>query len=408
MSDRPPRRFATVLAFVVALAALGFTSWIVVPAPALPLLALGVVAPEVPGWGLAACGVAVLAVWALARGPMRSLALGIVALAALCAALPLAALPEKLSTLAALFPPSRSVPSEVPFVFDELVAPFAAAPRARREYGWVAYTGAPHVEVFSPVAASYATDRRFAVVLIHGGAWLFGSWRDERELARRLVRLGYVALAVDYPLAPATRFPVASQQIGRVLDAVAGSYARLGIDPSHVAVLGESAGAELALLEAQRDGELHTCATIGYFAPTDLLAGYEHPPRPDPANVRRLLTAYLGGPPASLRDAYVAASPALRVRPGFAPTLLLMGLADEIVAPRFQREMADALRAAADPVATLELPLANHAFDAVPDGLDGRLGRVAVERFLGREFASCGKRPVPRPGRGPGGRPSDQ
>jgi len=405
---RPPRRVATAVAFALSVATLGLTMWTVVPAPALPILALAVVLPEIPGWSLAACVVAGLLVGALAGGRPRSIALGIVAFAAFCSALPLAALPEKVSTLATLFPPSRSVPSEVPFAFDELVAPFSQAAPARREFAWSAYAGAPHVEVFSPVAASFPTDRRFAVVLIHGGAWLFGSWRDERELARRLAHLGYVAIAPEYALAPARRYPVASGQIGRIVDALASSYARLGIDPSHVAVLGESAGAELALLEAQRDGRLHPCATVGYFAPTDLLAGYEHPPRPDPANVRAILTAYLGGPPAALRNAYVAASPALRVRPGLAPTLLMTGLADEIVAPRFQREMADALRADADPVATLELPLANHAFDAVPNGLDGRLARVAVERFLGREFASCGKRPVPRPARGPGGRPSDQ
>ncbi|MBD5653612.1 MAG: alpha/beta hydrolase, partial [Candidatus Eremiobacteraeota bacterium] len=76
------------------------------------------------------------------------------------------------------------------------------------------------------------------------------------------------------------------------------------------------------------------------------------------------------------------ASPLAHVRSGLPPTLLIAGARDELVPLRFQRAMRDALRASGVPVAAIELPWSNHAFDAIPNGLGGQIARSATVRFL--------------------------
>jgi acetyl esterase/lipase len=221
-----------------------------------------------------------------------------------------------------------------------------------------------------------------AVVVIYGGAWIFGSRAASVELARSLAQLGYAAIAIDYRHAPQFQFPTQIDDVRDALQTVAHHAAAWEIDPRRVAILGRSAGAELALLAAYDRGPLPIRAAIGYYAPTDLVGGFAFPPQPDPANVRRILLAYLGGTPEQRMNRYLAGSPLAHVRTGLPPTLLIIGGRDELVRPAFQHELRDALRRHGDRVASLDVPWSNHAFDAVPNGTGGQLARFYTERFL--------------------------
>jgi acetyl esterase len=90
------------------------------------------------------------------------------------------------------------------------------------------------------------------LVYFHGGGFMLGSLALYDTTCRRLAMAGDCAvLSVDYRLAPETQFP------GAVLDAYAATrwasdHAKLlNIDPSKIAVGGDSAGGNLAAVLAQ-------------------------------------------------------------------------------------------------------------------------------------------------------------
>jgi acetyl esterase len=89
------------------------------------------------------------------------------------------------------------------------------------------------------------------IVYFHGGGWVIGSLASHDGTCRNLAQAsGCIVVAVDYRLAPETRYP------GAVEDAVAATrwvaeHARsFGGDPARLAVAGDSAGGNLAAVVA--------------------------------------------------------------------------------------------------------------------------------------------------------------
>jgi acetyl esterase len=86
------------------------------------------------------------------------------------------------------------------------------------------------------------------IVYAHGGAFVQGSLPSWDHFLRDLVRLsGVAALSVDYRLAPEHRFPSAFDDMAAMTRLAAREGAGFGIDPTRLAVGGDSAGACLAL-----------------------------------------------------------------------------------------------------------------------------------------------------------------
>jgi acetyl esterase/lipase len=193
--------------------------------------------------------------------------------------------------------------------------------------------------------------------------------------------------AVDYRHAPRFRHPAAVDDVRGAVAWVRAHAGRYGVDTARLALLGRSSGAHLAMLAAY-DGSRPVRAVVDFYGPVDLAGGYARPPRPDPLDVRAVLRTFIGGTPAELPDRYREASPVTLVREAAAsgralpPTLIVHGTRDHIVRVEFSRELRDALRSAKAPVALLEIPWAEHAFDAVPFGPGSQLAMHHVERFL--------------------------
>ena len=86
------------------------------------------------------------------------------------------------------------------------------------------------------------------MVYAHGGAFVQGSLPSWDHVLRDLVRQSGVAvLSVDYRLAPEHGFPAAFEDFVAMVRLAAREGAGFGIDPSRLAVGGDSAGANLAL-----------------------------------------------------------------------------------------------------------------------------------------------------------------
>lgn len=99
-------------------------------------------------------------------------------------------------------------------------------------------------------------------------------------------------------------------------------------------------------------------------------------------NVRALLVAFLGGSPEQLPKMYIQASPASYVTHQLPPTLLIHGSRDHIVEIRLARDMYQRLRAVGSTNVLLEIPWAEHAFDAIFPGTSNQLALYYTERFL--------------------------
>ncbi len=105
--------------------------------------------------------------------------------------------------------------------------------------------------------------RRPGVLLVHGGGWRKGSWRDYAPLGPRLARAGLLVGAAGYRLAPEHRWPA------QLDDARAAFEALVAAGAGPVALWGHSAGAQLALLLAL-DAPERVAGVVAMGAPADL------------------------------------------------------------------------------------------------------------------------------------------
>jgi acetyl esterase len=115
------------------------------------------------------------------------------------------------------------------------------------------------------------------VVQCHGGGWTLGTLDSADWLASNVaVALPAVVVSVDYRLAPQHRWPAAAEDCYAALVDLVGRAGELGADPSRVAVMGDSAGGNLAavvsLMSRDRSGPAIGFQGLVYPA-TDLTLG---------------------------------------------------------------------------------------------------------------------------------------
>ena len=118
--------------------------------------------------------------------------------------------------------------------------------------------GAPPVRVvvISPQATRQG---RMGILHIHGGGYVLGSPEQSMPLTRpTAAQHDCVIVSVDYRLAPETPFPGPLEDCYAALLWMTAQAEELGIDPAHIVVMGDSAGAglaaSLALLTRDRGG----------------------------------------------------------------------------------------------------------------------------------------------------------
>jgi acetyl esterase len=102
------------------------------------------------------------------------------------------------------------------------------------------------IRIYRPVSAP-ADAKLPCLVYAHGGGWVFGNLDSHDVLcAQFALEAGIVVFAIDYRLAPEARFPGAFDDVVAGLKWVAANGATIGVDPTKLAIGGDSAGGNLA------------------------------------------------------------------------------------------------------------------------------------------------------------------
>jgi acetyl esterase len=90
-----------------------------------------------------------------------------------------------------------------------------------------------------------------ALLYLHGGGFTIGGLETHDSLCRQLaLRAGVAVVSLDYRLAPEHRFPAAVDDTQAALRWMAVHAASWGLDPTRLAVGGDSAGGTLAAVAA--------------------------------------------------------------------------------------------------------------------------------------------------------------
>jgi len=100
------------------------------------------------------------------------------------------------------------------------------------------------LDVFYP--AGKAKQLRTAVIIIHGGGWRSGSRTQHYPLAQHLAALGHVCFTPEYRLSTEALYPAAVYDVKACIRWVRKHAADFRIDSGRIAIMGFSAGGELA------------------------------------------------------------------------------------------------------------------------------------------------------------------
>ncbi|MBY9076692.1 alpha/beta hydrolase [Nocardioides sp. WL0053] len=119
--------------------------------------------------------------------------------------------------------------------------------------------------LYLPAEAGSGTTGATAVVYLHGGGFVFGDLETHDAQSRRIAnRTGAAVLTVHYRRPPEHRFPAAPDDVDTALAWLLEHGPAAGVDTGRPVVLGDSAGANLALVAALRHPGTFAAAVLVY------------------------------------------------------------------------------------------------------------------------------------------------
>ena len=215
------------------------------------------------------------------------------------------------------------------------------------------------------------------VLYFHGGGWRNGN-KSNCLAGIPLAVKGYVVASVNYRLSQQAIFPAAIEDCKGAVRFLRANAAKYGVDPAHVAVMGDSAGGHLAALlgtsggskelEGATGGNLEQSsrvqAVVDYYGPIDFIAILSQKSdikRGEPGAPEVQL---LGGRTLERKDLAIQASPLTYVTKDDPPFLIVHGEKDPRVPREQPQALLEALQAAGVEARLHLVKNAKHGFNA--------------------------------------------
>jgi acetyl esterase/lipase len=250
----------------------------------------------------------------------------------------------------------------------------------------VAYSGRLSMDIARPTGGGLHP----AVIAIHGGGFTAGDRSSFSEMILRLAEHGYVAVAIDYRLAPSAQFPSALQDVKAAVRFLRANAAKYAIDPDRIGVIGDSAGATLALLLAftpevpefesggpNRDQSSRVSCVVSVNGMTDLahleLEGTEVATLPQ----------FLGGDVANVPREYQLASPISWITPAAPPVFAIHAPRDPFVPYEQSKLLVEALHRVGAQAELMSVDGAGYGFDGPSKAVVERRALEFLNRHLG-------------------------
>lgn len=250
---------------------------------------------------------------------------------------------------------------------------------------------------FDVLPATNASPPYSAVVVVHGGGWLGGSRTDLHGLLQQLSRMGFVAMSVDYRLAPAARFPAQIEDVKCAVRWLRSQAVEYQINPEKIGAFGVSAGAHLLALAAVTPGKWDNaggysgvssqlrCAVL-HAPPLDFPNWWQtaDPAIRGPMSPRVMLKSLLGEDFSASAKIFQDASPISyvpasgKLKNKLPPLLLLQGELDATVPVQQARDFTKKMKAAGASVELMTIADADH----FTFGSQGRQVSAKIQEFL--------------------------
>jgi acetyl esterase/lipase len=187
-----------------------------------------------------------------------------------------------------------------------------------------------HCDIYKP-----AKGNGIGILMVHGGGWRRGSKDMLPPQAEVYCEWGFTCVATEYRLTPESPWPAQIHDVKAALRWMRASADEFDIDPSRIAIHGNSAGAHLSLLAAGTPGvdafegeggnpgvDTSIQAVVVVYPPTAFYIG-------ERTSGATNASALLGQNPD--QEAARLASPTNWVSKSFPPTFMLHGTKDKVV-----------------------------------------------------------------------------
>ncbi|HEV2695786.1 MAG TPA: pectinesterase family protein [Verrucomicrobiae bacterium] len=206
-----------------------------------------------------------------------------------------------------------------------------------------------------------AGDGKFPVALIvHGGGWMTGDKETDIVPVFAPVATNFTWFTINYRLAPESHWPACYEDVQTAIRWVKQHAEEFKGDPDRIALLGYSAGGQLATLAGTRAGpDTKVQAIVGFAPPTDLVADNERRGGLS-VSMENLFGLDTTNITDGVRKVLKENSPLTYVQPDLPPFLIVQGSADKTVPVNQSLAFREKLKGAGVSCDMIVIPEAQH------------------------------------------------
>jgi alpha-L-fucosidase 2 len=206
-----------------------------------------------------------------------------------------------------------------------------------------------------------AGEGKFPVALIvHGGGWMTGDKETDIVPVFAPVATNFTWFTINYRLAPESRWPACYEDVSTAIRWVKQHAAEFKGDPDRIALLGYSAGGQLATLAGTHATPgLEVQAVVGFAPPTDLVADNERRGGLS-VSMQNLFGFDTTNITDDVRKVLKENSPLTYVQPDLPPFLIVQGSLDKTVPVNQSLAFQEKLKAAGGTCDMIVIPGAQH------------------------------------------------